>query len=461
MAAAQKNKQQITPHYNAQASTQPAQSPESDFDPKNAFGSLTAGKQQFTILGDTDHGDPSIIKAIAENIPQMAKSGVKHLMIEYEDTSETEALLSRLYTIPPQATYDEILKKSELFESASAKTQEEMKESGLNYAALIIECHKNGIKLHLAGDNRESKYLLAMDEVNKNRDRYITENAEIHKTYEAWTKDGSSLDHLNKDEQQKIIDTLVKHGDKLTTFHNEWMGFSDKFNKERMGFSAEKSRAEHFINLANGEKSVVVFGAAHIEKDMDLNEAIDQNLRQKALKDGKLNEFVPTQVMDVHASRQSFEKAPLHLKTNEYHPRYFVQEKTGEIPAKTTELKANQFEHHKQDPGHYTVEPDVMKAQELMNKLKGLMGNSGIELGKTGPKHDGIDGKYGALTFKSTLATQKILGMDADGAIDNEFMQKLEQKIQELTPKPSVDVTAQRVLVATESSPIPSTLKFS
>ena len=87
------------------------------------------------------------------------------------------------------------------------------------------------------------------------------------------------------------------------------------------------------------------------------------------------------------------------------------------VPAQkpiTTTLPAqepvHQFgEHYKQDPGHYTVEPDVMKAQEGINKLKDIVKKSGldlgIELGITGPNHDGVDGKFGDLTFKSVDLT--------------------------------------------------------
>ncbi len=96
-------------------------------------------------------------------------------------------------------------------------------------------------------------------------------------------------------------------------------------------------------------------------------------------------------------------------------------------------LAAKQFEHFKQEAGQYTVDPDVMKAQDLMNRLKALTKDSGIDLGGFGNQKNGVDGRFGEMTFKSVIASQKILGMEPDGGITNTFVEKLEEKIEQLS----------------------------
>lgn len=53
-------------------------------DPAHPVGSLTAGAQQFTVVGDTNHKKESIHATLNDHIPVMAANGVKKIMIEYD-----------------------------------------------------------------------------------------------------------------------------------------------------------------------------------------------------------------------------------------------------------------------------------------------------------------------------------------------------------------------------------------
>lgn len=71
-------------------------------DPAHPLGSMTAGDQQFTIAGDTDHRKEGIHAAINADIPTMARNGVKHIMVEFSAQSLDE--MAQTYPAMAQAT---------------------------------------------------------------------------------------------------------------------------------------------------------------------------------------------------------------------------------------------------------------------------------------------------------------------------------------------------------------------
>lgn len=89
------------------------------------------------------------------------------------------------------------------------------------------------------------------------------------------------------------------------------------------------------------------------------------------------------------------------------------------------------------------VESDIKRAQELMNALKGLVADSGIDLGVSGPNKDGVDGRAGGKTLASVKASQKILGVEQTGVITGGFIAALETKINQLSPGVHQPVTPQ------------------
>ena len=64
-----------------QDGTSPPERPR-NIDPKAPIASLAAGPQQFTAIADTDHGSGKIRESLAQEIPRLAQTGVKHLMLE-------------------------------------------------------------------------------------------------------------------------------------------------------------------------------------------------------------------------------------------------------------------------------------------------------------------------------------------------------------------------------------------
>lgn len=322
----------LTPDFSARANM-PEPRPRLPFQPENPFGSITAGRHQFTILGDNDHADPSIIKAVADHVASMAKAGVKHLMIEYAADPETDKMMWQLYQNPPAISYDQIRKQSALFESASPETPEGQRQSGKNYAELIINCHKNGITLHFAGDDLGSDSLVQQGLVRAQREAMITAQPALHKMWEKYLDDPDYLKKIGVPEERRadLASNLLDHGDRYFSLLKLESDLGDKHISERMGSASEQMRADRFIDLAKGEKSVILFGAEHHKHGLDMNEALDSKLRAQALKQGTLENFEPTRVLDIHGSRSSFSRhKDLGLEQNS-DAVYFVKEKQADI----------------------------------------------------------------------------------------------------------------------------------
>lgn len=319
----------ITPTFRESAGAEPStpSRPEPAFDPKNPFGSLTAGGHQFTILWDTDHGDPSIPGTVAENIAAMAASGVKHVMLEYSGTPESRDLLDRFYRTPPQATELDMILNSEFFESTYGQTPLDIEQSGLSYVAMMIEARRHGIKVHLAGD--EAGYALAweMDSVEEEKRAYLAENAVIHRIYEHNLKDSALLESLAPDDRDRLMKELLAQGERLSDFTDRWLEINDRYVQERLGVEAQIARADRFIDLAQGEKAVVLWGQNHHGK---LDVALDHRLRQEALKDGALEQMEPTRSMDMLSSRAKAEALKARGTDLLAPARYFVAEKEAE-----------------------------------------------------------------------------------------------------------------------------------
>jgi len=94
---------------------------------------MTAGPQQFTIAGDTDHRNEAIHSTINADIPTMARNGVRHIMIEYtaEPMSEWE---KRIPALQGAKTWDE---RREIIEQEHSRIYDEKQK--------IIQQHLAGI----------------------------------------------------------------------------------------------------------------------------------------------------------------------------------------------------------------------------------------------------------------------------------------------------------------------------
>ena len=75
-------------------------------DPAHPLGSMTAGDQQFTIAGDPDHRKASLHTMINGEIADMARNGVKHIMIEYHADSLSD-IAKRYPAMATATTWEE------------------------------------------------------------------------------------------------------------------------------------------------------------------------------------------------------------------------------------------------------------------------------------------------------------------------------------------------------------------
>jgi hypothetical protein len=322
----------VTGQYNDAAHGPMTVHPKALFRPDNPFGSLTAGNHQFTILGDWQHGHPAISRAIADNLKNMAQSGVKHLILEFPPFPDTDDILDRLYSDPPTITDDEIRGQSRLFESVHAESPEKMIEDGLNYAEMLIESRKHGIRVHFGGDEAGHAIRRAMREVLAREQEFIEANPGINKIYEEWIENPDLLrtQGLDDDAVAKAEKELVAYGEQRLVFTREWLDLNEERAKERMGYETEQQRARRFIDMANGEKAVIFWGSDHHIKKKDLNEALDEALQKDAFKKGT-DAPEPTRSMTIYPSESSFKGEKTEAGAQEPHMRYFALEQKAEL----------------------------------------------------------------------------------------------------------------------------------
>ena len=89
---------------------------ESFLGPQRSFEGMFSGPHQFTLLGDNQHGNPLITQAILDHISEMARSGVKHLMLEFLPEGRSQELIEGFYAKPPTVTEQDIRNNFMLFE---------------------------------------------------------------------------------------------------------------------------------------------------------------------------------------------------------------------------------------------------------------------------------------------------------------------------------------------------------
>jgi hypothetical protein len=228
----------------------------------------------------------------------MVEAGAKHLFLEWpvypkghplhsEYDEELADLMERLSSKPPRITSAEIRRQSYLFETHHADTnlsEEEQREAqeqvGKEYAELLIEARNRGLTVHLAGDDLGRKERLETDKISREHAMYREER-------EALLRFG--LVTADEDEQYSLGEEM---------FFDMWQEAFDRRKKARMGEESEAQRAQRFVDMAGGEKAVVVFGAGHGL----LRAALDAELQKRAYEDGQ-GEPAKTKVLDIWESR--------------------------------------------------------------------------------------------------------------------------------------------------------------
>lgn len=294
---------------------------------KNApIASLAAGNNQFTAISDTNHGNGNILNRLTNEIPELARAGVKHIMLEYpiyplghpfrtSDDERIEDILSRLNSHPSQITEHEIWRNAELFKSKHEKASSN--ETGEAHANLLISAMKAGINVHFAGDDKGAVEDIVKEKITQEENSYLKKHAKLERFYQRFLNEPDFLQNLNWPEKEKrALETRIfAHHDIRHQFFNRWNDANNRYEEERVGLGAELERADRFVKLANGEKSVVVFGRDHFNNKFDLNEAIDMTAKMDALKHGRP---IPakTPVVEIYVDQKGRE-AMIDLDTHE------------------------------------------------------------------------------------------------------------------------------------------------
>ena len=329
--------------------------------PGDPLGSLTSGSQQFTIIADTEHGGTAASHLAVGSVLTMADAGVKHIMLEMHSDPDTQGLLDRLYQNPPEVTEQEFFDSVHLFEAVGFDEDKTFEDS-VNYAQMIWSARQEGIQMHLANDQAgyaQSDQLKEIEQQQQNLrdqnpsfDEHLSLSDESYNLYEqresllnqnfearlvVKTAENMGLTAIPDAEYESLSDEakeIIRQVEQIdaqgwetyeameslkqsnpeiigleqqyNALAEEWLEISNESFEQRISVESEEARADKFIDLANGEKSVIIFGAGHMDKSYDLNEAIDERLKQDAFQNGASEHFVETQVIAAYESQQDY-----------------------------------------------------------------------------------------------------------------------------------------------------------
>ncbi len=277
-----------------------------------AIKRMVEGPQQFTFLRDTNHSKYAIRRALREAIPAMVEAGAKHLFLEpaiypkehplhSEDDVELADVMERLSSKPPRITSAEIRRQSYRFETVyvdkdlpEEEREEAQKQTGIEYAELLIEARNRGLTVHLAGDDMGSAEIF-----------------ESFKTFQELKSCGNKREalarvvgdpvfqqSLSPEEKEQFDEMYNESLVRCNVLADENGQAYDRFLEARSGEWSEAQRAQRFVDMAGGEKAVVVFGFGHGL----LGAALDSELRRRAYEDGQ-GEPAKTKVLDIWESR--------------------------------------------------------------------------------------------------------------------------------------------------------------
>jgi hypothetical protein len=302
-------------------------------DPAKPFGSVTAGPQQFTFLGDFDHTNPELMKTVRDNVKEMAQSGVKHIMLEMTEDPRSRVLLNYINKMPSLVSDKSIMAEAPNFALSNPKTPEDQKLSGEYIAGVLVEAKNNGMKVHFVNDHRGMPEGDVADKLIQKRDEYVLRHMKADPVIKAWMNDpeGKVPELKGSPEiQQKTLERLNKFAEGLMAQNGPIDEAQAKYREARMGTAAETARAEKIVTLANGEMAAVMFGAGHFIKDKDLNELVDARAKQV----DPSRPYAPSVVMSLYGSKaHAVRDEPLYENMTQPDLKYYVREKQIKLTA--------------------------------------------------------------------------------------------------------------------------------
>lgn len=287
--------------------------------PRFPITSLVSGDNQFTAISDSHHGQRGVIDRIAAEIPKMAQAGLKHVILEIpvfpeghfmlkdpivnEGHRKIEDILTRMNNVPPQITDIEILEHAYLF--SDDHDESGANEIGKAHANLLVKAMQSGVRVHFAGDDKGFRESDLVNETLAKEQKILKENPKLTDLAQSTEDDPDYIKKMKIPEKEKKALTQQVEQLKKRYFDNvdEYERRTADYNEARMGVATETERANRFVELAQGEPALLVFGRRHFNKGVDLNETLDVSLKADALKNGRP---VPekTPVVEIWQSKQ-------------------------------------------------------------------------------------------------------------------------------------------------------------
>lgn len=285
-----------------------------------------SSQHQFTVIGDSDHSDARLPRALAqsENIKALVDSGVRHLFLERPQ--HMDSLLRRYESGEFTDDHFRILLNSmtpsaQVGLGAQSFSPQQAQEVALAMADLIIAAKENGIKVHFVDDSAVGQKLDQLVDVTAKTERKIIDFAL------------ASMDHHQPAAAEQLRLKLANEGithefgnqifahlksvmspSQLNTYFDEAMSgvrmAQDDWAKARI--DGDRELAQRILGLAGTEKATIFYGNAHGLHQDDLDNHLGDARRiVLASKIEALDLLHPVASPLMDKSRKADERAPV------------------------------------------------------------------------------------------------------------------------------------------------------
>lgn len=251
-------------------------------------------------------------------------------IIRFRSSFMIQDVIEKFYADPPQINEDELRAHSDIFRSGNAETEADSQDIADVRIEMLIKARSLGIRIDYFGDepgieHRSNSEMLSMesDDVNTLKNAYIEANADMHVAFTEYMGAPNIRVYLNKiqerdgldvEEQAQFMVDIGNHADKLGTYDDQIISLTEQSihhadleTAARFSDDALDKRAQVYIDMAKGDKTLIVRGGGHFDNSVnlhaDVDEYLDQKLRQQALQNGTLNDYVPSKQVALWPSR--------------------------------------------------------------------------------------------------------------------------------------------------------------
>lgn len=210
------------------------------------------------------------------------------------------AILDQWNADPPQITEERLKENGHIFQQQNGDNSIEKLHMGMVFADILIQSKEKGIEIHFAGDNPDGHKVATAQAL---RLAFPTTNPAPKPIKSGIDGIFQAVGNLTKPSYMTQYLGIHEHVSRLEA----------EFAEARTAHDHEQARAERFIDLANGEKILVMWGDGHFRKSNDKNpslkDAVDDQLKLRALEKGE--GFLPSKDIAVFVSSEELGDALL------------------------------------------------------------------------------------------------------------------------------------------------------